>query len=618
VSRSLAWSELSFADLPGRLRRLPEALPVLGRSFLLVARLSPAIAVAHLAIALLVAALSILQVLLAKVVLDALVAGDARRALLLAGAYALTLAIPPALNPAQWVIYNWFEDRGVGEIDRRLIAAGGRMPDLGRIERPEFLDEVELLKFSAYVSPRMMQVTGVALHGVVTLAGVLLLLGGLHPLLPVALVVAWAPQVIVEGRLADLTYEAMAERSQAAREMAYCVRVATTPEAAKEVRVFGLGPYFLRRFRERFAAGLREITRVRLASLRAAALCSGVHALAVAGGFWYVASRAGAGRLSLGDLALYLSAIVQAEGLLGLVPWWVGQPYMALRYTRALFRFLDAAGPSIALVPSGQARPAPAVLRSGVEFRGVRFRYPESTTDVLSGVSAVLPAGTVTALVGANGAGKSTLVKLLTRMYDPTGGQILLDGAPLRAYDLEGLRSRIAVVYQDFARFSLTLRENIAAGAGGPAAPGRTGEVDGMVERAARRAGADEVAARLPQGYDTELTRRFAGGVELSGGEWQKVALARAFVREAALVILDEPTAALDADAEFQVFERFRELVAGRTALLISHRLSTVRMADQILLLEGGRVAEAGSHAELLAQGGRYAALYEMQAGRYR
>jgi ATP-binding cassette, subfamily B, bacterial len=244
----------------------------------------------------------------------------------------------------------------------------------------------------------------------------------------------------------------------------------------------------------------------------------------------------------------------------------------------------------------------------GIELRDVHFRYPGGSRDreVLQGMSARLPAGKVTALVGVNGAGKSTLVKLLTRMYDPVSGLIVLDGASLASYDLASLRGRMAVVYQDFAHFALT-----------------AGDIESdpdfqRVEQAAHRSGADQVAAKLPQGYATELTRRFEGGVELSGGEWQKVALARSFLREAALVILDEPASALDAEAEYQLFQHFRELITGKTALLISHRLSTVRMADQILVLDGGRIVEAGSHANLMARGGHYASLYGMQAGRYR
>ncbi len=354
------------------------------------------------------------------------------------------------------------------------------------------------------------------------------------------------------------------------------------------------------------------MSRLRLRELRLAAIFGVVQALMLAGAFWYVAVQAGAGRLTLGDLALYLNAVIQAESQLLFLPFTVGFFHKALLRLRPLFAFLDGATPAIALAPEGRGRAAPDAPRAGVELRGVGFRYPEGGGVVLDGVSATLPAGRVTAIVGINGAGKSTLVKLLTRMYDPDAGAILLDGVPLAEYDLASLRGRIAVVHQDFARFALTLGENIAVGA---ATPGRAG---GRVTAAAHWAGADGVAAKLPHGYDTPLTRRFEGGVELSGGEWQKVALARGFARDAALVILDEPTAALDAEAEEALFARFRELVAGKTALLISHRFSTVRLADQILVLEGGRIVEAGSHAELVARGGCYAALYELQAGRYR
>jgi ATP-binding cassette subfamily B protein len=324
----------------------------------------------------------------------------------------------------------------------------------------------------------------------------------------------------------------------------------------------------------------------------------------------------------LGEVALYLGAVVQAEARLLFLSTAFGTAHQVLLQLPRLFAFLDGAGPTIA-VAAGES-PVPAALRTGLVLRDVGFRYPEGPSPVLAGVTACIPAGRVTALVGANGAGKSTLVKLLTRMYDPTGGQILLDGQPLAAYDLDSLRRRIAVVYQDFARFSLTLRENVAVGAfaahmhDASGEAGRSAGAAGDPEEAARRAGADDVARRLRHGYDTPLTRRFAGGVELSGGEWQKVALARSYARDAALVILDEPTAALDADAEERLFAQFRALAAGKTTLLISHRFSTVRLADHILVLEDGRIGEAGSHGDLVALGGRYAALYEMQAGRYR
>jgi ATP-binding cassette subfamily B protein len=445
------------------------------------------------------------------------------------------------------------------------------------------------------------------------LGGLLLLLGRLHPLLPLVLVGAALPGLVVTRRLEGLKFMSLRFRSRLGREMDYCARLTTEAGAAKEIRVFGLGGFFLARHQERSAAALAEATRVRLRVLLWSSLCTGLQAAALAGGFWYVAHQAGAHRLSLGDLALYLTAVMQVQRALSeLVGGTVGQLYDTFLNMRAFFAFLAGAVPAIALAPAGEALPPPHTLEEGLRLDGLGFRYPESKAPVLRDASALLPAGKVTALVGANGAGKSTLVKLLTRMYDPQEGAILLDGRSLAYYDLTALRGRIGVVYQDFAHFSLSLRENVELGLGGLAPNDR------RFEQALTWSGAAAVVARLPQGEATLLTRRFKGGVDLSGGEWQAVALARAFIRDAALIILDEPTAAVDAEAEAVLFERFRELILGKTALLISHRFSTVRMADHILVLEDGIVTEAGSHAELLARGGRYATLYDMQAARYR
>ena len=274
--------------------------------------------------------------------------------------------------------------------------------------------------------------------------------------------------------------------------MDYCAAVTTEPAAAKEVRVFGLGDFFLQRFRERRDAALAEMTRVRLVQLKMSTVFSGAYALVIAGGFWYVAVQAGAGHLTLGDLALYLGAVTQAQSSAQRISGWFGLLYGVLARLRALFDFLDQARPAIKLPPPEQGRAAPPALQTGVALRQVSFRYPESAQAVLADMSVVLPAGRVTALVGANGAGKSTLVKLLTRMYDPDTGTILLDGAPLDEYDLASWRRRIAVVYQDFAQFALTFHENIAVGAyAADSGPGR-------IEEAARWAGADEIAAKLP------------------------------------------------------------------------------------------------------------------------
>ncbi len=623
----VGWAARKLWERAGSAARgLPDSLRLWARGLALVMKAAPRIFAIYLALLFVLSLLPIAQVWLSKLVVDALavamggapgatstaIGNGQSAAIVLAFVYALTLVVSSGLEPIQRTLNIWLEDRAVAEVDRRLMDAGARLADLVRIERPTFQDQLRLIQDAAFFLPRLPDFLQYGLATALTLGGLLLLLARLHPGLPLVLAALNAPHLFSERRLQEIKYEAMSRRSRAAREMNYCVRITTEPAAAKEVRVFGLGSFFLRRFRARFETAFAEMRQVRLAHLRMSAAFTALHALALAGGFWYVAVQAGAGQLTLGDIALYLSVVAQTQSRFMNLAFWFGFQYEVLLHLRGLFAFLDQAKPAIALPSHGQGRQAPTELQSGIEMRGVHFRYPESTLPVLEDVNARLPSGTVTALVGANGAGKSTLVKLLTRMYDPDGGEIRIDGVPLAAYELQSLRSRIAVVYQDFARFALTLRENIALG---------TVElhgVDGQVEEAARWAGADEVAATLPQGFETPLTRRFEGGVDLSGGEWQKVALARAFVRDAALVILDEPTAALDAEAEYRLFERFRQLVAGKTALLISHRFSTVRMADQILVLEGGRIIEAGGHAELIALGGRYATLFEMQAGRYR
>ena len=602
----------------GAARGLPSILSTWRRGLDLVTRAAPRMVVVYLALVTVISLVPVIQVWLLRLVVDGLavaVGGAGAGAfdvLALAVLYALTYVIPAGLEPVLRTLNVWLEDRAVAEMDRRLMDAGIRLTDLVRIERPAFQDQLRMVQDGIFFLPRLIAYFQLGLGTALTLGGMLLLLARLHPLLPAILAVLSVPHLIGERRLQETRYQAMIDRSRAAREMNYCARVTTEPAAAKEIRVFCLGDFFLRRFRSRFAKAYEEMSRIRMSHLRVSAAFTALHALALAGGFWYVAVQARAGLLTLGDIALYFGVVIQTQGLLQNLVFWSGFQYEILLHLRGLFSFLDQAKPAVALPPPGHGRQARTDLVQGIELRGIHFSYPEGDLPVLEDANAWLPPGAVTALVGANGAGKSTFVKLLTRMYDPDDGEILLDGVPLVSYELESLRRRTAVLYQDFARFSLTLQENIEMGA-----LEQNGSREN-VEQAARWAGADEVAAALPNGYETQLTRRFQGGVDLSGGEWQKVALARAFVRDAALVILDEPTAALDAEAEYRLFERFRQLVAGKTALIISHRFSTVRMADHILVLEEGRITEAGSHAGLIALGGRYAELFEMQAGRYR
>ncbi len=617
--------KLLLATTRQRMRPHVESLRIYWRGLHLLVASAPLPAVAYIALLVLWSLVPVMQVWLLKWLIDLLsallpLAGrhtsmlDGRLLIVLAVLYLLTLLLPGGLQPLQDGLAATIKERAVAEVDRRIMLASARLVDLQRIEAPSFHDEVKLIRQCSYEVPQMLGMLSIGPGTMLTLGGLLLLLAHIHPVLPLALLLVGIPYLRARRRLEEEKYRSMADYSRVAREMEYYTRLALEPAVAHEVRVFGLGDFLLQRFRQRRDKAMAEGQRLRLHEFVQTFAFSGMMALVLAAAFTYTVLQVSAGQLQLGDIALYLGAVVQAQDCAMVLGNFFASLHRLQLHLRSLFDFLDGARPAIALPPEGQGSPAPTQFKEGVELRDVHFRYPGGSQDVavLQGVNARLPTGKVTALVGVNGAGKSTLVKLLTRMYDPTSGLILLDGSSLAHYELASLRSRMAVVYQDFARFALTLRENIAVG------DLQTEPDIQRIEQAARWSGADQVVAKLPEGYATELTRRFEGGVELSGGEWQKVALARSFLRDAALVILDEPASALDADAEYQLFQHFRELIAGKTALLISHRLSTVRMADQILVLDGGRIVEAGSHAELIVKGGHYASLYQMQAGRYR
>ena len=323
----------------------------------------------------------------------------------------------------------------------------------------------------------------------------------------------------------------------------------------------------------------------------------------------YVIWRTIAGALSIGTLTFLAGAILQASTNIQQIFSTLSSIADQALFLTDLLAFFEMK-PTIQSKPN--AIPAPRPIVRGFEFRNVSFKYPGSSRLILNGLDFHLRPGERVALIGENGQGKTTIVKLITRLYDPTEGQILLDGVDLRDYELEDLYREIGVIFQDFMRYEMTARENIAVG--------RIDDLQNvnLLQTAAQKSLADQVIAKLPHHYEQMLGRRFDGGVDLSGGEWQKVALARAYLRDAQLLILDEPTAALDAKSEFEVFQRFAELTMGKMALFISHRFSTVRMADRIVVLEQGKIAEEGNHDQLARMGGRYAEMFEMQAASYR
>lgn len=429
------------------------------------------------------------------------------------------------------------------------------------------------------------------------------------PWLIVLLFVALIPAFLGEAYFNERSYSLAYSRTADRRELDYIRQTGASVETAKEVKIFGLNAFLIDRYRR--LAGDFYVANRKLA-IRRAGWGGALTALGTLGyyaAYALIVFRTLTGQFSIGDLTFLAGSFRRLRTLLeGLLIGFTQTASQAL-YLDDLFSFFDIT-PEIR--SPADPRPFPRQLQQGIVFENVGFQYPGADRWAVRHLSFTLRAGEVVALVGENGAGKTTIVKLLARLYDPDEGRILVDGHDMREYGLEALRANIGVIFQDFVRYNMTAGENIAVGRI------EARDDQARIALAAERSLASEVIAKLPRQFDQQVGRRFRKGVDLSGGEWQKVAIARAYMRDAQLLILDEPTAALDARAEFEVFERFKELSAGRTGVLISHRFSSVRMADRILVLADGRVEAAGTHAELLAARGRYAELFELQAAGYR
>lgn len=490
----------------------------------------------------------------------------------------------------------------------RLMRHAARL-DLADFEDAEFQDRLERARRQTSGRLGLMgQLFGQA-QDIVTVASLVVGLAVYAPWLIVLLVAALLPAFVGEAHFNAQAYSLDFRRTPERRELDYLRQTAASAETVKEVKIFGLNDFLIGRY-ARLAGDFNAANR-RLGLRRAGwgGLFSAIGTLGYYLAYAYIVWRTLGGDFTVGDLTFLAGSFLRLRGLLaGLLTGFSTTAAQAL-YLDDLFSFFEAR-PRILSRPG--ALPVPRPITRGFVFEDVGFIYPGADRWAVRHLSFTLNAGEVLALVGENGAGKTTLVKLLTRLYDPVEGRILLDGRDLRDYDLDSLRASIGVIFQDFVRYNLTAGENIAVG--------RIDARDdaGRIAQAAARAQADDVVARLRGGYDQMIGKRFRNGVELSGGEWQKVAIARAYMRQADVLILDEPTAALDARAEFEVFQRFKELSRTRTAILISHRFSSVRMADRILVLADGRVEASGTHEDLMRQAGRYAELFELQAAGYR
>ena len=515
------------------------------------------------------------------------------------------------------------------DINVRILEKALRL-SLRHFEDAEFYDKLTRARREASTRPlSLIQSNFQVVRNGLTLAGYLALLVGFSGWMALALLAATVPAFVTETRFSGAAFRLRNWRSPDARRLTYLEYVLANDEHAKEVKLFGLGPLLLDRYRRMAETFFTDDRRLAVKRTLWGYGLSLVSTAVFYGCYAFIVAATVRGRLTLGEMTLYLVAFRQGQQSFQAVLSAVGGMYEDTLYMTNLFDYfaIPTDSPDEVL-----AAPAPAVSGNGVaqggatergiRFENVGFRYPvaggggadggEAGRWALRGINVFIPKGQSLALVGENGAGKTTFIKLLANLYQPTEGRVLLDGRDLRAWEETALRRRIGVIFQDFNQYQLALRENVAFGS--------VQHLDDAerVGRAVEQGGARELVAGLASGLDTQLGRWFSSGVELSGGQWQKVALSRAFMRdEADILILDEPTAALDAEAEHAVFQRFRALAAGRTTILISHRFPTVRMADRILVLEAGRVVEDGSHATLLAAGARYAHLFNLQAAGY-
>jgi ATP-binding cassette subfamily B protein len=487
--------------------------------------------------------------------------------------------------------------------------------DLEQFEDAEIYDQLERARRQTVGRIGLFTLLLATIQDLITLVSLVGAIGVYVPWLLVLLVLAVLPSLLGETHYASLGYSLLFSWTPERRQLDYLRYIGASDISAKELKLFGLSRFLTDRYarlsHEFYEANRDLAVRRSVVSSALAVVGTLGYYVAYAAIIWLAVTgrRTPAGVVTIGVLTFLAGSFRQSRDLIQRVLLSLSQVFEQSLYLDDLFSFL-ALQPRIANRPGARAVPVP--LREGFVFENVGFRYPGSERWAVRGLSFTLVPGERLALVGENGAGKTTLVKLLVRLYDPSEGRILLDGVDLREYDVESLRRNIGVIFQDFVRYDFVLRENIAVG------DIARREERPAIESAAERSLADSVARRVPQGLEQMLGRRFEGGVDLSGGEWQKVALARAYLRDSQLLVLDEPTAALDARAEYEVFLRFSELTAGKMAVLISHRFSTVRMADRILVLQGGALVEQGTHEELLAEDGLYAELFQLQAAGYR
>ncbi len=604
---------VSVRERVSALRHLPAFLKLIWHT-------SPALALANIALRLVRAFSPLATLYIGKLIIDAVVQltrlPAPERVLtpvltLVALEFGLVL-LADALGRGVALLDSLLGDLFANQSSIRLMEHAAEL-DLDQFEDSTFYDKLERARRQTLSRTVLMSQVLAQGQDSVTLV---LLAGGLvafQPWLLGLLLLAVVPAFLGESHFNERSYSLSHSWTPERRELDYLRQTGASDETAKEVKIFGLSNFLITRFRELSDDFYRQNKSLVLRRAGWGALFAGIGAAGYYGAYVYIIARTVAGQISLGQLTFLAGSFARLRGLLeGILSRFSSVADGAL-YLQDFFDFFALRPRIVRQETVGETpRPFPRPIQQGFKFENVGFKYKNGTKWAIRNLSFTLEAGEKLALVGENGAGKTTLVKLLARLYDPNEGRILLDGHDLREYDPAELRQEIGVIFQDFVRFQLPAGQNLAVG--------RIEERQNQprIITAAQQSLADTVIAKLPGGYDQMIGRRFNGGVDLSGGEWQKIALGRAYMRDAQLLILDEPTAALDARAEHEVFQRFAELTKGKTAVLISHRFSTVRMANRILVIENGQFVEIGSHEDLLAKEGRYAELFALQAAGYR
>jgi ATP-binding cassette subfamily B protein len=519
--------------------------------------------------------------------------------------FLLSAAFNHGRRLVQQLIQLQLANRIRAEIIRKALTL-----ELAYFEDADFYDRLQNARREGGYKPvELINDTFLIVQNTITLISFALLMLRFSPWLVVVLLATGIPAFIAETRYSERGFRLLTRRAPETRQVNYLSRLLTEDTAVKEIKLFNLGGTLLKRYTTLFDKFFREDKALALRRAGAGFSLGLIATLGFYGSYAWIVWHTVQAKISLGDMTLYLAIFRQGQSTFQSILSALGNIYENNLFMANFFEFL---GIEPQMKIAARQRKLSLPLRIGIEFRGVGFRYPDSAEWALRGVDLTIRPGEKIALVGHNGAGKTTLIKLLSRLYDPTEGIILIDGIDIRDLDPVELQQRIGVIFQDFVRYHLPVRENIGFG-----------QIDAMddaarVAAAARKSGAHTVIEDLPSGYETMLGRWFHEGHELSLGQWQKIALARAFMRNAEILVLDEPTASVDARTEYEIFQNFKALTEGKMAILISHRFSTVRMADRIAVIQEGRIAELGTHEELLRREGTYAQLFTMQAEGYR